>query len=890
MTSLEMKSNLIYCIFFVFLTIFFSTNESFAMDNQKGESPYFLIKSVDPSEDKLPLLRTSADVTIAGVIADVTVTQVYKNSGKKPIEAIYVFPASSRAAVYGMTMRIGARTLIAKIQKKEEARQNYEAAKKEGKSASLLEQSRPNLFQMSVANIMPGDTIIVELKYTEMLIPTDGVYSFIYPTVAGPRYQGLDSKMEGISSNEIPYGKEGESPTYLFDIKLNINSGVPLAELNCISHKINSNKISDLSTSIALDESEKFGGNKDFVLNYRLKGGKIETGLILSQNGDEKFFLMMLQPPKRVTNDDLPKREYIFILDVSGSMHGFPLKIAKKNITTLLKSLNPSDKFNILFFSGGSEQLFPVSMNANEVNIQLAIQMIDGKRAGGGTELLPALTNALAIPKSNGFSRTYAIVTDGYVTVERQAFDLIRNNLDNSNFFTFGVGSAVNRYIIEGMARVGKGESFIALNESQADSLSAKFMQYISYPVMTDIQVVFDGFEAYDYEPAKIPDLMADRPIIIIGKWKGKAYGDIKVTGLSGEQNLSIKLPVSIFASFDTSQALKYLWAREKLMILSDYAALDYEKASEDDITSLGLKYNLLTKYTSFVAIDNQVRNTDSNITQIHQPLPLPSGVSESSLSSFGLAKSVHYLKTEDSYSGIIGNSKKRGRNIVESEPKPNEFSPVNMGASYNKEMLNKMLVYPDWAKNARLAGKVQVKVFVGKSGSASKFNIENSTEPILEELAIETVKKMSFRPEIVNGSPQDSWLSVPVAFDLLSNDGKRVKPNRSSKTNTGIYYVDIELGSGSLVKSNSKVRLHYKAFTASGVLIEDTKGVNNILEFTLGDANIMKGIEEGIIGMKAGGKRLLVIPPQRRFGGDPNIEGLKAGSSLILEIEILQS
>ena len=183
----------------------------------KTLSPYFFVKSDDPSVDQLPLKSTSADVKVVGVIADVIVTQVYKNEGKKPLEAIYVFPASTRAAVYGMKMTIGKRTIIAKIQERKEARRQYEEAKQQGKSASLLEQQRPNVFQMNVANILPGDVIQVELKYTELLVPTDGIYEFVYPTVVGPRYsnQPAETALPSQKWVENPYFHQGESP-YLY--------------------------------------------------------------------------------------------------------------------------------------------------------------------------------------------------------------------------------------------------------------------------------------------------------------------------------------------------------------------------------------------------------------------------------------------------------------------------------------------------------------------------------------------------------------------------------------------------------------------------------------------------------------------------------------------------
>ena len=164
-----------------------------AASEDRTLSPYFFVNSEDATVDRLPLKSTSVIVNISGVIADVVVTQVYKNEGKKPLEAIYVFPASTRASVHGMKMTIGERTITAKVEKKEEARQSYEQAKKENKTASLLEQERPNVFRMNVANIMPGDLVKTELRYAEAIVSTDGVYEFVYPTVVGPRYSNQPS-------------------------------------------------------------------------------------------------------------------------------------------------------------------------------------------------------------------------------------------------------------------------------------------------------------------------------------------------------------------------------------------------------------------------------------------------------------------------------------------------------------------------------------------------------------------------------------------------------------------------------------------------------------------------------------------------------------------------
>jgi Ca-activated chloride channel family protein len=597
----------------------------------KTLSPYFFVKSDDPSTDQLPLKSTSANVSISGVIADVAVTQVYKNTGKRPIEAIYVFPASTRAAVYGMKMTIGKRVIVAKINKREDARREYEQAKKAGQSASLLEQQRPNVFQMNVANIMPGDEIKVELKYTELLVPTDKTYSFVYPTVVGPRYSNQTAETAGEADRwtQNPYLKQGEAASYAFDISVKLAAGMPIQKIASTSHKISVQYNGLSSAKILLDTAEANGGNRDYILNYRLDGDKVETGLLLSKGEKENFFLLMLQPPKHVNADQMPGREYIFIVDVSGSMHGFPLDISKKLMQNLLGNLRPTDTFNLLLFSGGSSVLANQSLPATPSNIAQAVQLIERQRGGGGTELLPALQRALALPKTKGYSRTVVIATDGYVGVETESFDLIRKNLGEANMFTFGIGSSVNRHLLEGMARVGMGEPFVISKAAEASAQAERFRKMIQTPVLTQVKLDFGKFEVYDVEPIAVPDVLAERPIIVFGKWRGEPKGAITMSGIAGDRKISQKIDVRGTQASQDNEALKYLWARHRIALLSDYNALRPDDKRVAEVTDLGLKYNLLTAYTSFVAVDSEVRNASGDSTAIKQPLPLPEGVSD---------------------------------------------------------------------------------------------------------------------------------------------------------------------------------------------------------------------------------------------------------------------
>jgi len=708
--------------------------------DDKTLSPYFFVQSDEPDADRLPLKSTSADVRISGVIADVMVIQVYKNEGNRPIEAIYIFPASTKAAVYGMKMTIGERVINAVVRNSDEARQEYEQAKQHGQSASLLEQQRLNVFQMNVANIMPGDIVKVDLSYTELLVPTDRTYEFVYPTVVGPRYsnQTAGSVPESEKWVQNPYFHEGEMPNYSFDINVSIAAGLPIQKVSSDSHKVNINYQGRSAASVKLDSSEKYGGNRDYVLKYRLAGEQTESGLLLYKGEKENFFLLMMQPPARVKVSEIPGREYIFIVDVSGSMHGFPLDISKTLLRDLISNLRPSDRFNVLLFAGGSSVLSKSSLPAVPANISRAVSFIDNQQGGGGTELLPALKRALALPEAEGYSRTIVIATDGYVTVEEEAFDLIRSNLGNANMFAFGIGSSVNRHIIEGMANVGMGEPFVITKPEEAAAKADAFRKLIQTPVLTDIKVDFGKFSAYEIEPESIPDVLAERPVIVFGKWRGDAQGKITLRGISGNKEWKRVISTGEVKTSEDNAALRYLWARHRIKLLSDYNMLRHDDERVTEVTNLGLTYNLLTAYTSFVAVDKEMRNKDGKLSVIKQSLPLPQGVSDYAVGNYAVrAASGPFI------------------------PREKMFAPESAAPGYDEP-----------AKEEKDKGNISIReLFVsgGLEKKAAAAIIQNHLEDV-RRCFLRTGKQGEIRIEFIV-SPDGTVKSVKLIPDKKKND-----------------------------------------------------------------------------------------------------------------------
>jgi Ca-activated chloride channel family protein len=596
----------------------------------KTLSPYFFVEGGDPAIDRLPLKDTRVDVAIAGVIADVTVRQLYENRGTRPIHARYVFPASTRAAVYGMTMTVRDVRTVATIKERERAAREFEAAKREGKNASLLEQSRPNVFTMKLANVLPGDTVVVELKYTELLVPTDGVYEFVYPTVVGPRYSETRERhaAPGDEFVRAPYTHQGEDPRSEFHLTGVLTTGVPIQELVSPSHQLDV-RAAGLRAEITLADSERWSANRDVIVRYRLAGAEIASGLLLYQGRTENFFLLMAEPPQAVQPDQVPAREYIFVVDVSGSMHGFPLDTAKKLMGDLVTMLRPSDTFNIVVFADGSETFSPASVGATRPNLTRALQFIGQKNGGGGTRLLAALERAVAIRRQPSVSRSIVLVTDGYIDAESAVFDYVRDQRDDVNVFAFGIGSSVNRLLIEGVARAGLGEPFVVTEPGEAAEAAARLRRYIDTPVLTGIDLAFEGFDVYDVEPGAIPDLFASRPIVVIGKWRGDAAGSIEISGRTGRGAYRTSVPVSAASADASHRALRQLWARTRLADLSDFGPSTPGDERVAEITSLGLTYGLLTRYTSFVAVQEIVRRATDGAVDVDQPLPLPAGVSD---------------------------------------------------------------------------------------------------------------------------------------------------------------------------------------------------------------------------------------------------------------------
>lgn len=574
-----------------------------------------------------PLKNTSVRTDISGFIARVRVRQEFENPYSEPIEAVYTFPLSHNGAVDDMTMTIGTRVVRGRIMKRDEARQVYETAKTEGKAASLLDQERPNIFTQSVANIMPGEKIAVEISYVEILKYEDGAYEFVFPMTVGPRYKPLSVA----DSAKISPPVAKDRPGHDISIEVNLNAGVPVEEIRSTSHEIQQLNFSPSHARVAL-KSETTIPNKDFVLRYDVTGKKIEDAMLATRDSRGGFFTMVLQPPDKFASADITPKEIVFVLDTSGSMSGFPIEKAKEAMKLSLEGLHPNDTFNVITFAGFTQILFDGPVQATQGNIERAQAFLASRSGGGGTEMMKAIKAALDPSDSRDHIRIACFMTDGFVGNEAEIIAEIQRH-PKARVFSFGIGSSVNRHLLDKMAEVGNGEVEYVSLEDDGSKAATRFYERVRTPLLTDISIEWNGMPVADIYPSKLQDLFSAKPVIINGRYSKAASGTIRLRGKVAGQEYSREIAVSLPEAEAANDVLATLWARrriDQLITRRGNAAEEIAKAN-DEVTQLGLEFRILTENTSFVAVEERVVNQNGKTVTIQVPVAIPEGVDEDS-------------------------------------------------------------------------------------------------------------------------------------------------------------------------------------------------------------------------------------------------------------------
>lgn len=591
-----------------------------------------------------PLKHTDVKAEISGFLARVTVTQQFENPFPDKIEAVYTFPLPQNAAVDDMTMRVGNRIVRGKIKRREEARYIYEAARAAGHVASLLDQERPNIFTQSVANIMPGEKVQIVISYVETLKYEDGSYEFVFPMVVGPRYipgapigrQGGGwaddtDRVPDASRITPPVGREGTRAGHDISIDVQLDAGLAIDELRSRLHQVEIQRVGRSGARVRLADRVVIP-NKDFILQYDVAGGRIDDALLAHRAERGGFFTLILQPPDRFADEDVTPKELVFVLDTSGSMSGFPIEKAKETMRLALEGLYPRDTFNLITFSGDTHILFPEPVPATPENLRRAQSFLASRSGSGGTEMMKAIRAALDPTDSQAHVRIVCFMTDGYVGNDMEIISEVQKH-PNARVFSLGIGSSVNRFLLDKMAEFGRGEVEYVTLSDDGSAAARRFHERVRSPLLTDITVDWHGLDVKEIYPRRIPDLFSAKPVILSGRYSVGGRGILTLRGRAGGSNFVRDIPVALPQSEARHDVLAGLWARRHIddLMSQDYAGLQQGNARVDvseAITQLGLQYRLMTQFTSFVAVEEMTITEGGVPRRVEVPVEMPEGVS----------------------------------------------------------------------------------------------------------------------------------------------------------------------------------------------------------------------------------------------------------------------
>lgn len=572
------------------------------------------------------ILKSDANMTLTGLINHVVVKQTYQNQNPFAVNARYVFPLPDESAVHAMTMRIGERVIKGQIDKKVAAEKKYAEAKQAGKQAALVRQQRANMFITNVANIAPGEQVIIELEYQEIIDYSSGTFTVRFPGTITPRYhvtQGeIDINKESQKpTNSLPHGwlspvystqKNDDKPSSQFNLNLDIDVGLELVDINSKFHNVNIQNTAFGQYSIELNEQNAL--NRDFVLEFKpLQKEQAQAAFFTEQfeNG-ERYGLAMLMPPADnfITTQRLA-RETVFVVDTSGSMHGQSMEQAKNALFYALSLLDSNDSFNIIGFDNVVTLMSDKPLVASGFNLRHAERFIYGLQADGGTEIQGALDAVLDGSQFDGFVRQVIFLTDGSVSNEDALFKSIQAKLGDSRLFTVGIGSAPNSFFMRRAADVGKGSFTFIGSTSEVQPKMQQLFDKLAHPAITNLALSDENGNSLDFWPSPLPDLYFNEPIMVAIKLNNTS--NVILNGQTAQGPISINLNTQAGSN---AKGIAKLWARQKIKSLLLYNS---QNAVKDEVQQLALTHQLLSPFTAFIAIEqtqiNPIAEQTANAT-----------------------------------------------------------------------------------------------------------------------------------------------------------------------------------------------------------------------------------------------------------------------------------
>ncbi|RZK00613.1 MAG: marine proteobacterial sortase target protein [Novosphingobium sp.] len=580
----------------------------------------------------LPAVRlgTDMDVTVSGQILRVRVTQAFRNTSDKWMEATYLYPLPDDGAVDTLKMVVGQRVILGKIKRRQEAREIYDQAKAEGRKAGLVESDRPNLFRNSVANIGPGETVLIAIEYQAPVRQLGGEFAMRLPLVVGPRYVPPHSLTDGAATADaarvIAPLADPALGRSLNPVSITVHLAPGFVPANVISpyHKISVVEAGPAERTVTLAAGEE-PADRDFELRWRSASADPTIGLFRQTLGNQQYVMATITPQAKVEPGQLAPREMIFVIDNSGSMSGESMAAAKQSLLHALGTLRPEDRFNVIRFDDTMTQLFEHSTLASAEQIALARRFTEGLEAAGGTEMLPALKAALIDdhPEDPGL-RQVIFLTDGSISNEKEMMAEIAAKAGRSRVFMVGIGSAPNNFLMHRMAETGRGTYTNIGDGAEVMARMTALLNRLTAPAVRELAVRVEG-SALSLTPERLPDLYAGEPLVLLGRGD-RIEGRLVVTGKIGNKpwSQSVDLGRSV-----ESPSVARLWANRKIgdVEAQRWSGQLESEAADAAIAELGLTYEIVTTQTSLVAVDETPARPDgARLKQEELPLLLPKG------------------------------------------------------------------------------------------------------------------------------------------------------------------------------------------------------------------------------------------------------------------------
>jgi Ca-activated chloride channel family protein len=568
-------------------------------------------KSID-----VPLEHTDVKIRVDGFLADATVTQKFHNPYATKIEAVYLFPLPTGAAVTDMTITTGGHVIRGSIQERAHATKVYEAAREKGFVAALLTEERPNLFTQNIANLESNASIEVTLHYTERLKYEDGGYELVFPMVAAPR-------PGAVAVQALPPGTRS---SHDISLEVELDAGVPIEGVRSPSHVLAIARPDAARAQVQIDAGDTIP-NKDFVLRYDVAGRAAQLGAFAYKDGNTGSFLLLAQPPAEKAPVAIAPREIVFVLDTSSSMRGAPLAKAKELIRHVMSTMRADDTFQIVRFDDRASALGPAPIANKPKNVQLVLDWLAALDAAGTTEMTTGIDAALAVPHDPARLRIVAFLTDGYVGNEDEILKKVGDHAGESRLYAFGVGSAVNRYLLEEMAALGRGTAQFVRPDEDTAAVVRAFESRIDAPVVTDVKIDWGGLAVTDVTPSAVPDLFLGQPLVVAGHYAKAGSGMVTVHGRQAGRDISFQVAVSLPEHDATRPAIATVWARARIAELERQLVRKNDPAVEKDILGLSLANHLLTRFTAFVAVDESQQTAGAAGKRVVVPVEVPSAV-----------------------------------------------------------------------------------------------------------------------------------------------------------------------------------------------------------------------------------------------------------------------